>query len=225
MPPLCRIKRENVMNDNTIANSGMIAKVQGYKSINPVQPQIPTKSEAEKPQESKVQEVNSATTVNDTISVQSQITSRNLDTLRAIEQMHARLNQLVKGVRETNETINKVSMQVEKMNSSIQAIQKNFPPFAIDSQERQDILMEYVSLRKELMSLMVPPPPPPIYEKVQHMWESLFDQSGQVLTSEVPSLEPDSSDVQLQSTSAQLDKLSGKLADFSNSTTEALVNS
>lgn len=213
------------MNDNTISNLGMATKLQGYKSITPVQPQSQTRPETDYSLETKGQETFSKPTVSDTISVQSQITSRNLDTLRAIEQMHARLNQLVKSVRETNESINKVSVQVEKMTTSIESIQKNYPPFTIDSKERRDILMGYISLRKELLSLMVPPPPTPIYEKVQHMWESLFDQSGQVATSEVPSLEPDSSDTQLGTAAAQLDKISGKLADFSNSITQTLVNS
>jgi len=131
----------------------------------------------------------------------------------------------VTNVRETNESINNTSDKILQMNNNLQVIQKNFPPYAIDSNERREILMNYISLRKELVSLMVPQPPPPIYEKVNKMWDSLFEVSGQISETHIPALEPDSSDKQVAYVSAQLDKLSSKLADASNSITQTLVNS
>lgn len=46
----------------------------------------------------------------------------------AIEQEHARLNQLAKGVRKTNEELGRFADQVSDMTSAVTAIVKNFPP-------------------------------------------------------------------------------------------------
>lgn len=161
---------------------------------------------------------------NDSVKISSRVTMRNLDTVRAIEQMHAHLNQQAKGVRETNEAVNKAVDQVNAMQSNLQAILKNFPPYPIDSKERSEILMGYTSLRKQLMSLMVPPPPPPVYEKVQHMWSSLFEENGQVAKANVPELESKSSDVAVKEAAYILEKTSTAIAEFSDNVTQALVN-
>lgn len=161
----------------------------------------------------------------DSVQVSSTVSLKNLDTVRVIEQMHASLNQLAKGVRETNESLNKAVDLVESMKNSIQTVIKNFPPFPVDSKDRNEMLMEYNSLRKELISLMVPPPPPPIYEKVRHMWGSLFgDQNGSFQQNTVPQLENSSSDARLKEASQSLDKTSAQLADFSSKVTQALVH-
>jgi hypothetical protein len=60
------------------------------------------------------------------------------------------------------------------MKGTLEAVVKNFPPFSPESSERQKLLMSYISIRKELVRMMVPPPPPPLYEKVKHTWEKLF---------------------------------------------------
>jgi hypothetical protein len=159
----------------------------------------------------------------DTVQIRSTITSKNLDTVRTIELMHAMLNHQAKGVRETNEAVNKATEQVDAMKSSLQAVLKNFPPFPVDSKERNDKLMQYSSLRKELLSLMVPPPPPAPYEKVKHLWDALFDQNGKILPSTVPALENSSSDAKLKEASQGLDNTSIQLADLSNNVTQALV--
>ena len=160
---------------------------------------------------------------NDSVKISSRVTLRNLDTVRAIEQLHAHLNQQAKGVRETNEAVNKVVEQVGAMRSNLQAILKNFPPYPIDSKERSEILMEYTSLRKQLMSLMVPPPPPPVYEKIQGMWSSLFEENGQVAKSNIPELENRSGDTAIKEAAYILEKTSTTLAEFSDKVTQALV--
>lgn len=161
--------------------------------------------------------------VMDTVQVRSAITAKNLDTVRTIELMHAKLNQQAKGVRETNEAIDKATEQVDTMKSNLQVVIKNYPPFPVDSKERNDRLMGYTSLRKELLSLMVPPPPPAPYEKVKHLWDALFDEKGKILPATVPTLENSSSDSQLKDATLGLDKTSMKLADLSNKVTQALV--
>lgn len=199
--------------------SSVVMASNAYKQ--PLPTQMPARSQEK---DTSAQVSNNNHTKADSVRVSSTVALKNLDTVRVIEQMHASLNQLAKGVRETNESLNKAVDLVDSMKSSIQTVIKNFPPFPVDSKERNDRLMEYNSLRKELISLMVPPPPPPVYEKIKHMWESLFeDQNGSLLKDSVPLLETSSSDAQLKDVSQALDKTSAQLADFSSKVTQALV--
>jgi len=199
--------------------SSVVMASNAYKQ--PLPTQMPAKSQEK---DASVQVSNNNHSKADSVRVSSTVALKNLDTVRVIEQMHASLNQLAKGVRETNESLNKAVDLVDSMKSSIQTVIKNFPPFPVDSKERSDRLMEYNALRKELISLMVPPPPPPVYEKIKHMWESLFeDQNGNLSQSTVPLLDNSSSDAQLKEVSQTLDKTSSQLADFSSKVTQALV--
>jgi len=199
--------------------SSVVMASNAYKQ--PLPPQTPARSQEK---DASAQVSNNNNTKVDSVRVSSIVALKNLDTVRVIEQMHASLNQLAKGVRETNESLNKAVDLVDSMKSSIQTVIKNFPPFPVDSKERNDRLMEYNALRKELISLMVPPPPPPVYEKIKHMWESLFeDQNGNLSQNTVPLIENSSSDTQLKEVSQTLDKTSSQLADFSSKVTQALV--
>ena len=173
--------------------------------------------------ESSPQVSSDSSPVTDTVQVRSSVSLKNLDTTRAIEMMHASLNQLAKGIRETNEVVNTAVVQIDAMKKGVQGIIKNYPPLSVDSKERNDRLMQYTSLRKELLSLMVPAPPPPTYEKVQSMWSSLFDDNGQIKQAQVPSLDKMSSDPQLKDASQALDNTSSKLSEFSDKVTQALL--
>lgn len=159
----------------------------------------------------------------DQVRFSSSVTVKNLDTVKAIEQMHARMNELVKGTRETNESLNKAAEQVNFMQSNLSGILKNFPPFPMDSKERQDLLMSYTSIRQELMRMTVPQPPPPLYEQVRQDWNKTVGQNGQMLASAVPALDTGSSDTQVKQASLQLDNTSTSLADLSSGVTQALV--
>jgi hypothetical protein len=161
----------------------------------------------------------------DTVQITSTVTLKNLDTVKAIEQMHARLSDLVKGVRQTNEELNRAVDQVSQMQGNLTTIVKNYPPYPIDSMERRDLLMSYISLRKEIESLMVPPPPQPVYDKVKSMWAAMFAQNGQIQASAVPPLENGSSDKQVQATSDLLGRTMQQLSDLSTGITQALVQS
>lgn len=161
--------------------------------------------------------------VSDTVELKSSSIVRNLDTVKAIEQMHKRLNELVSGVRETNEQLNKAAEQVAQMQGNLMSIVKNYPPYPIESMERRDLLMSYMSLRKEIESLMVPPPPQPVYEKVRSMWEAMFAQNGQLQAIAVPALEAGSSDTQVQNAAVQLGSVSEQLAGLSDQVTQALL--
>ncbi|GEM_PF-520506 len=159
----------------------------------------------------------------DTVNIKSTNTVKNLDTVKAIEQMHARLNNLVKGVRQTNENLNMAAEQVAQMQGSLMTIVKNYPPYPIESMERRELLMSYMSLRKEIESLMVPPPPQPVYEKVRSMWEAMFSQNGQMMPSAVPALQSDSSDNQVQSAIVNLEQTGIQLSSLSDEVTQALL--
>lgn len=160
---------------------------------------------------------------NDQIKLSSNVTGKNLDTVKAIEQMHSRMNDLVKGVRETNEGINKAVEQISALQTPLNGIIKNFPPFPLESKERQELLMSYASIRQELMRMTIPHPPPPVYEQVKQLWEKTVEQTGEMLASKVPDLEKDSSDALVKEASAQLDRFSNGLAELSSGVTQALI--
>ncbi len=159
----------------------------------------------------------------DTVEIKSTKTLKNVDTVKAIEQMHSRLNELVKGVRQTNEQLNKAADQVAQMQGSLMSIVKNYPPYPIESMERRELLMSYMSLRKEIESLMVPPPPQPVYEKVRSMWEAMFNQNGQMQAAAVPAMETGSSDKQVQTAAVDLGKTYEQLSALSDNVTQALL--
>lgn len=169
------------------------------------------------------QQAQQVSQVADTVQLKSSSITKNLDTVKAIEQMHSRLNELVKGVRQTNEQLNKAADQVAQMQGSAMAIVKNYPPYPIESVERRELLMSYMSLRKEIENLMIPPPPQPVYEKVKSMWEAMFSQNGQMLPSAVPALEAGSGDKQVQQAAVQLGQTHEQLSSLSDQVTQALL--
>jgi uncharacterized phage infection (PIP) family protein YhgE len=171
----------------------------------------------------KQQAPDQAAAVTDTVQVKATSTLKNLDTVKAIEQMHARLNELVKGVRQTNEQLNKAAEQVSQMHGNLMTIVKNYPPYPIESMERRELLMSYMSLRKEIESLMVPPPPLPVYERVKSMWEALFAQNGQMQPTAVPALDTGSSDLQVKTAAEQLGKSAEQIGSMSDAVTQSLI--
>ena len=160
---------------------------------------------------------------NDSLQLDSTVAKKNLETVRTIEDMHSRLNQLAKGIRETNEATGKATEVIGEMQSNIQSTIKNYPPFPIDSKERSSQLMQYASLRKQLISLMVPPPPPAAYEKVKHMWSSLFNQNNTIKADAVPELSASSNTAHMEEASQSLGQTSSQLVQISNLVTQALV--
>ncbi len=159
----------------------------------------------------------------DQISFSSPVTRKNLDTVKAIEQLHNKMNSLIKGVRETNESINSAAEKVSRISSALEGITKNFPPFSLESKERQELLMSYTSIRQEILKMTIPPPPSPIYEKVKSMWDSILDQNGQIQASAVTPLDKNSSDQQVQAALSQTETTGNNLASLSSATTQALV--
>lgn len=159
----------------------------------------------------------------DQVKLSTSITVKNLDTVKAIEQMHATMNQHIKSVRETNEQLNKTAEQLNAMQNAITSIQKNFPPFSMDSKERQELLMSYTAIRQELMKMTIPQPPAPLYEQVKHQWGTTIGQNGQMMASAVPALDTSSSDAKLEEASDVITNTNNSLAELSSGITRALI--
>lgn len=196
-------------------------------------PQVAAKAESVKQQLQKTKIDNDAalatkvTPVNpstDSITINSSsVTIKNLAFVRDIEEMHVNMNRLAKGVRETNEALVQVAEQARQMQGETYAIIKNFPPFTRESQERQQILMSYISIEKEILKMTVPPPVQPVYERLKHLWDAIFSENGQLLPSAVPSLQVDSSDQEIKAAASALEKLGKNFDNLSSASAEALI--
>lgn len=160
----------------------------------------------------------------DQVQIRHTTATKNLETSRAIELMQSRLNELATGVRASNEGLTKASEQIGKMQNTLQGVTKMYPPYATDSEARQAIMMSYISLRKEIESLMVPKPPVPIYEKNKHMWDSLFAENGQIQPQAVPKLDASSTDKQIKDATVTLDKTGQQLVSSSTDITNSLLS-
>jgi hypothetical protein len=116
-------------------------------------------------------------------------------------------NRIAQSIRETDEALQGISNGIESMVKNLDTIKKNYPPFSRDSQERKDLLMSYVSLRKEIIKMMVPPPPPPVYEKNTSLWEKLgYNENGSI-ASAVPDITATASDAEVGTAWQSLDGL------------------
>lgn len=72
---------------------------------------------------------------------------------------HERDNALAGAVRQSDRALQSLSQKIDALKAPLDAIVKNFPPFAPQDQERLKLLREYSSLRKEIDRLTLPPPP------------------------------------------------------------------
>ncbi|QEM69753.1 hypothetical protein FO488_17390 [Geobacter sp. FeAm09] len=118
-----------------------------------------------------------------------------------------------------------VSDAVGKMKEALDTIVKNFPPFPPDSSERQKLLMSYLSIKKELVKMIVPAPPPPLYEKVKPMWDNLFP-AGSPDMSQLPGEMSDGTpDTELRSSIIQLKHLQQDITSIRTTLKQSLSES
>lgn len=134
-----------------------------------------------------------------------------VDTVKNLEQLQNKSNELAQDIRSTNKNVGKVTDLVSQMQSSLSSITKNFPPFNIESKERQQILMSYISIRKELIKMSVPPPASPIYEHISSKWEAVIGKNGMIAPDAVPALQTNSSDSEVALAEKNLNNTQGKL--------------
>lgn len=146
----------------------------------------------------------------DKVSIKVELPKNTVETLSKMGNISDFLNTVATNIRKTNDGLSAASSIVEQMKASLDKIIKNYPPYSLESKERIEQLMSYSSLKKQIVSLMVPAPPPPLYEKVQHLWEDLFTApNGAIQTPTLPTTVPDS---HVKAAADQLGSLSGQIA-------------
>lgn len=144
------------------------------------------------------------------------ISANAMGTLKNLEKLQDKSNEIAQDIRITNKSIGTITDMVSKMQSSLSSITKNFPPFNVDSKERQDILMSYISIRKELIKMSVPPPPPPIYKNISDIWKSVVGKDGLIVPETVPALQANSSDGEVQQAEKNLKNTRETIAGISS---------
>ncbi|MDD2733791.1 MAG: hypothetical protein PHF56_07600 [Desulfuromonadaceae bacterium] len=82
------------------------------------------------------------------------------DRLQRIDENVADKNDLATRIRQSDSALDVAASRVQAMKTNLAKIVKNYPPFAIDSKERMELLRSFISLRKEIDSMTIPAPPP-----------------------------------------------------------------
>jgi hypothetical protein len=116
-------------------------------------------------------------------------------------------NLLAKNIRSVAETLTKVDDVIGGMNETLAKIVKNYPPFPPDSSDRKDLLMSYISLRKEILGMTFPPPPQPLYERDTTLWDKLGYTDKENIEANVPELSSTAPDTEVIAASRALSHL------------------
>jgi hypothetical protein len=159
----------------------------------------------------------------DKVSIKVELSKNTADTLQRMGNISDFLNSVATNLRQTNEGLKATSSIVESMKTSLDKIIKNYPPYSLANKERIDQLMNYSSLKKQIMSLMVPSPPTPIYENVKHIWDDLFSGSGN--TVQTPTLPQDAPDSHVNAAAKQLDVISNQIGLIQESMNSSVMRS
>jgi hypothetical protein len=138
---------------------------------------------------------------------------RSASTMGKLGSVNEDKNLFATGIRETDKVLQNVSTITVKMKERLETIVKNFPPFAQDSLERKELLMSYVSLRKEIEKLTFPKPPAPVYENNQKLWEKIDFSDTRKVAEALPVLDETSSDSQVRRAVGSLDELQTSLGE------------
>jgi hypothetical protein len=147
--------------------------------------------------------------VGDKVSINVELPQNTVDTLQRIGNISDFLNSVATNLRQTNDGLKATSSIVTDMKASLDKVINNAPPYSLTDKARVEQLMSYSSLKKQIMSMMVPAPPPPIYEKVQHLWEDLF--SGPNNSIQTPTLPVEVPDSHIKAAAKQLNNISGQI--------------
>lgn len=140
----------------------------------------------------------------DTVSVSLQ---RSSSTLGKLDSVTEERNVFAKSIRESDKALQEVSKTTVQMKERLDTIVKNYPPFPQDSVQRKELLMSYVSLRKEIEKMTFPPPPEPAYEANSKLWDKLDFGDTQKLADAIPELTETAEDSQVRRAVNSLDEL------------------
>ncbi|MDD2319824.1 MAG: hypothetical protein PHO83_07225 [Geobacteraceae bacterium] len=138
---------------------------------------------------------------------------RSSSTMGKLGSVNEEKNILATNIRIADKALQEVSNVSIKMKERLETIVKNWPPFTQDSAERKELLMSYVSLRKEIEKLTFPPPPVPLYENNQKLWEKLDLSDSQKLDAVLPDLSVTAPDSQVQRAIGSLDELQATIGE------------
>ena len=141
----------------------------------------------------------------DQVSIKITSPHYNSATVQRIDNLHSTLNAKAEAIRQTDQNLGIANNIIDKMKQSLEKIQKNYPPFAADSKERQEILMGFSSIKKEILRLTFPPPPPDSNTTVQLP----LSAEGKLVT---PDLTAHSTDSDINSAWQQLGSISGQIS-------------
>lgn len=181
-------------------NGAISASVQVTKQSNIIEKYISPRAQAQKSSENMSSSAEQSTpAAKDRVTVDaSPVSVTALDTLKSLDSLQKKSNELAQDIRATSKNINTVTDFVSQMQSSLSSITKNFPPFNIESEERQQILMSYISIRQQLLKMTIPQPPPPLFENISNIWKKSIGKDGALTPEAVPVLQTNSSDSDVQ---------------------------
>lgn len=151
------------------------------KTITPVQAQQSTATVAQ-PTSEKKSGMKQAGIKEDSIALTAPISAKT----GRLDSLSDSGNSLALHAKETDQKLTILADSIGKMAGTLDTVIKNFPPFSTENNAREDLLMSYASIRKEILQLTVPLPPPPIYEKTRHQWQELFQQNISSNTIKLP---------------------------------------
>lgn len=146
----------------------------------------------------------------DPVSVSLQRSSSTMGKLGSVNEDK---NLFATSIRESDKALQEVSKAAVKMKERLETIVKNFPPFAQGSLERKELLMSYVSLRKEIEKLTFPKPPAPVYENNQKLWEKIDFSDSRKVAETLPTLDETSTDTQVWRAVGSLEQLQTNLGE------------
>ena len=149
-----------------------------------------------------------STLVGDKVSIRVELPKNTVETIQKMGNMSDFINSVAINLRQTNEGIKAINNVVDQMKASLDKIIKNYPPFPPESKARQELLMSYSGLQKQIMSMMIPPPLQPVRDKIQHLWDNLTNGRDTVQT---PTLAADAPDTHVKAAAQQLDSVSNQL--------------
>jgi hypothetical protein len=187
-----------------------IEAIGGNEKLAPVQEQVRKAYQAATPQQQPV--VNSQQK-EEPVSVSLQKTS---STMGRLGSFNEEKNQIAKSIRTSSDSLATVSEVIGGMKENLGKIIKNYPPFPQDSAERKELLMSYISLRKEILNMTFPPPPQPVYEKNTTLWEKLGYTDKGSITPSVPDLSSTATDTEVQAASKILGELGSAVSSAQN---------
>jgi hypothetical protein len=99
---------------------------------------------------------------------QVQLSVQREGAFRELQLRNERSNSTADAIRQADRSLQVLSQKIDDLKVPLDTIVKNFPPFALEDQDRIKLMMKYSSLRKEIDQLTLPPPPEVVAARRAH---------------------------------------------------------